>query len=862
MIPLPNMFSTLYRPGSTPRELIKRRIKTYQFLEEVAAGGHATVYRVFDSRTNQVLALKVLHPHLSKDPVYLARFEREATLASSIVHPNVVRIYEVGKEGEANFIAMEFLPLTLEHLLKSGAPLATERAVDIARQVASGLEAARACGVIHRDIKPQNILLDARGHAQITDFGIARTLDVSTMTRAGLVMGTPQYMAPEQAKGTPPDIRADIYSAGVLFYQMLAGRLPFKGATPWEIIRQHVEEEPEPLGVEAPAEVEKIVRRCLRKEPDERFQTPKELADALAAVQGVLRKPAPDDLALAMREAAATPFVPTGPATLPLPERRRARALTRNQLRWLALVGASVAAVAVIVPTAGLWPDLFGHSPVVAVPTATAIAATTPAPTVVRTPGPTQVVTPGPTTISLTPTPRLDFIGTTKNVLPLGTGQAGSVGLSADEAKTTGVLSVDITAANPIPASQLTVSKWLLSPVTALPPGKVFSYLELASSSMSQNSIAKLAILVQVPKTWLSAEDVPTYGMSLYAYDGGQWSKLPTVSAGTNGDNVIYQADAARLSYFAVVGVPEGQVTPPTPHNFDALRLQQTVLGATDSAVFQVASSPWKLRFRTNWSGDMTVTARTAKGVIPLVDQPVLAGLEYETYIYGRSGIMSLYAAGAPAGGEWNIAVTDNPTFLSTSFASGTALSYTGTSRANTPEFDVTSSPWLLRYETNWTGPLTMSVVGPNGTVQVATGEVTAGISYETYVYGVIGKVYLAARDAPSGGRWAVRATGNPTIPNNPTGILTYTGTGRINTPPFTLDTSPWRLVYIATWTGHLTLVSQTKDRPKVVVDRDVDAGVIYESQVHDVTGPMHLAMVDAPSDRAWSVSVWRTDSP
>ena len=841
---------------------MKKRIKTYQLLQEVAAGGHATVHRVWDSHTNQALALKVLHPHLSKDPAYLARFEREATLASSLDHPNVVRIYEVGKAGESHFIAMEFLPLTLAHLLKSGGSISANRAVDIARQVATGLEAAHRRGIIHRDIKPQNILLDIHGNAKITDFGIARTLEFSTMTRAGLVMGTPQYMAPEQAKGTPPDIRADIYSLGILLYQMLAGRLPFQGATPWEIIRQHVEEKPEALDSGIPSDLARIVQKCLAKEPDERFQTPAALAEVLTLVQKGLPKLLADDITQAMRDVASS-GVSSGPPTLPLPQASRPPVLTGYRARVLAVAAVSVAALLFIAPAMGLvrLPSIFERPPVVVIDPATPTPAiATPMPTTAAaTVTPLVPVVIG-TAVAPSPTPTLDFFAVHRDIGPLTNGQTGTIALTDEEAKNLGILSVDVMASRPIPLTVLTVSRLTGRRTPTGPPNVPYAYLQMTSPGLSSNSIAKLSVIFQVPKAWLTAEGVPTSAIALYSYDG-QWAKLPTVSAGTNADGVLYRAEAAGLSYFAIVGVPGGEVAPtPTPPAADVLVIQQTLSAHAESALFAVASSPWKLRYRTTWTGEIMIMARTSTGPVTIVEQPVQAGLENETYIYDVLGTMSLSAMGLPIDGGWTLSVTGNPTTPAPGILG--ILSYTGTSRANSPPFEVATSPWLLRYETTWTGPFTLTAVWAKGAVPVFSGEVTAGVTYETYVYGAVGKMYLSAKNAPADGRWVVRVTANPT-PNPPPapGLLTYIGIGKINSPPFTVDKAPWKLVYVATWSGVFTLVAQTADGPKVIVDREVEAGVTYETIVQGVTGRMHLAVTAAPPDRAWSIYARRLDA-
>ena len=228
----------------------------------------------------------MLHAHLASDAAYLERFRREAHITASINHPNVIRIFEVAQDGDSYFISMEFLPESLNTVMEAEGRLSPERAVHIVYQVCLGLQAAYEAGVeVHRDIKPQNILLAPDGTMKLTDFGIARAADLSGMTRTGQFMGTPHYMSPEQARGERADIRTDIYAFGVVLYQMFTGELPFSADTPLAVLRQHIEVEP-PSVRQARAELSpalvSVVERCLAKDPARRYQTPLELAQALA----------------------------------------------------------------------------------------------------------------------------------------------------------------------------------------------------------------------------------------------------------------------------------------------------------------------------------------------------------------------------------------------------------------------------------------------------------------------------------------------------------------------------------------------------------------------------------------------------
>ena len=264
---------------------MQQRIGPYQVLEEIASGAQGAVYRTFDPQTSQIVALKVLHASLTSDPAYIERFRREASLAASIDHPNVVKIIEVGRDGDSYFIAMEFLPESLARVVQAGGPMDVGGAVEFAVQIAQGLAAAHALGIVHRDIKPQNILIGPDGRVKVTDFGIARAQALNTMTATGAIMGTPHYMSPEQARGRRADIRSDLYSLGCVLYQMLSGKVPFDADTPLGVLDMHRETPPPRIRQvrrDVPRAVEAVVDRCLEKDPARRYQTPQELVAALS----------------------------------------------------------------------------------------------------------------------------------------------------------------------------------------------------------------------------------------------------------------------------------------------------------------------------------------------------------------------------------------------------------------------------------------------------------------------------------------------------------------------------------------------------------------------------------------------------
>ena len=347
----------------------QRRIGKYQVLEQVTSGGQGTVYRVWDTDSGRIVALKVLHPHLAADPGVLERFHREAQLAAAVRHPNITPIYEVGQDGENHFIAMEYLPDSLHRLIQAQGRLPVKRAADICYQAALALQAASRRGIVHRDIKPQNLLLAHDGSIKVTDFGIARAAALSTMTRTGALMGTPHYMSPEQAQGQRVDVRSDIYSLGIVLYQMLTGQLPFESDTPFEVMRRHIEETPVPVRQvtrEIPISLERVVQRCLDKRPERRYETPEALARALrTAVPGIGQgRPTPQQTPPASARAPRSP-TPSPPRREP-PARPGntwmeswARAWGRSRRnRWTpagTLLVLAVAVVAVVAVAMGVF---------------------------------------------------------------------------------------------------------------------------------------------------------------------------------------------------------------------------------------------------------------------------------------------------------------------------------------------------------------------------------------------------------------------------------------------------------------------------------------------------------------------------
>jgi len=264
--------------------MIGRKISHYKVLEEIGAGGMGIVYKAEDSKLNRTVALKFVVPRILRREEDRERFMREAQTAASINHPNICTIYEIDEEGENLFIAMEYVEgQSLKDMVEKG-PLKTESVLDAAIQIADGLKEAHDAGVVHRDIKSSNILITKKGQAKIMDFGLAKPLEESKITETATIMGTIAYMSPQQASGEAFDHRADIWSFGVVLYEMLSGQLPFGGEHQQLVLYAILNQNPQPikdLPYAVPIELDRIINKCLEKEPGERYQHVDEILEDL-----------------------------------------------------------------------------------------------------------------------------------------------------------------------------------------------------------------------------------------------------------------------------------------------------------------------------------------------------------------------------------------------------------------------------------------------------------------------------------------------------------------------------------------------------------------------------------------------------
>jgi serine/threonine protein kinase/Tfp pilus assembly protein PilF len=266
--------------------LLARR---FEVLEEIGGGGMGTVFRVLDKKINEEVALKLLKPNISEKEKTVERFKNELKLARRITHKNVCRMFDIHEEAGTIFITMEFVSgEDLKSLIRHTGPLSMEKAIRIMKQVGEGLSEAHRLDVIHRDLKPQNIIIDRRGIAKITDFGIARHLSGPELTSTGIMIGTPHYISPEQAESAAVDQRTDIYALGVIFYEMVAGCLPFKGDNILSVVLKQKTEIPRPprdFNALIPEELNRLILKCLLKKKEERYQSIEEFLVELSRIE-------------------------------------------------------------------------------------------------------------------------------------------------------------------------------------------------------------------------------------------------------------------------------------------------------------------------------------------------------------------------------------------------------------------------------------------------------------------------------------------------------------------------------------------------------------------------------------------------
>lgn len=261
----------------------------YQIIEELGTGSMGKVYKVLDLKIKEKVALKLLKPEIASDKKTIERFSNELKFARKIRHENVCQMYDLNEEKGTHYITMEYVPgEDLKSFIRRSGQLAVGTTIRIAKQVCEGLAEAHHMGVVHRDLKPQNIMIDNKGNARIMDFAIARSLEAKGIKGKGVIIGTPEYMSPEQVEGKEVDHRSDIYSLGVILFEMVTGRVPFEGETPFTIGIKHKSERPKDprwLNAQVPKDLSQLILKCMKKKKEERYQSAGEVRSELSILK-------------------------------------------------------------------------------------------------------------------------------------------------------------------------------------------------------------------------------------------------------------------------------------------------------------------------------------------------------------------------------------------------------------------------------------------------------------------------------------------------------------------------------------------------------------------------------------------------
>lgn len=374
------------------KDLVGLTLGQYRIVERIGRGGMASVYKAYQPSLGRYVAIKVLPPYYAHEPDFAERFTREARAVARLDHPHILPIYDFGQEGEFSFIVIKYVAAgTLKDML--GQPMPLVQAVEIIGQIASALDHAHGQGVIHRDVKPSNVLMDRGQRAQLMDFGLAKMVEGSVqITASGVGVGTPAYMAPEQGQGKTVGRRTDVYSLGIVFYEMLTGQVPFDAETPMAVVLKHITEPlpmPRAVNPAIPEPVERVILKALAKDSDDRYATAGEMVTALRrAMEEAETRPDvtfPLDETISMPPQAAPLLVeePSIPGEAEVKE--PIVTPSRQRVPWWVLAGGAVVlavVVGVILMTTGIVPGTRRQTPV---PTATSVPVVLPTDTSVST---------------------------------------------------------------------------------------------------------------------------------------------------------------------------------------------------------------------------------------------------------------------------------------------------------------------------------------------------------------------------------------------------------------------------------------------------------------------------------------------
>ena len=318
----------------------------YRVLAQIAGGGMAVVYKAHDTVLNRVVAVKVLRDTFAQDADFRERFQHEAQAAANLGHPNIVTVYDYGQDGAQSYIVMEYVEgRDLKTVIRSEAPLLIDRGLDLMIQACAALGAAHRAGLVHCDVKPQNILVTNDGRVKVTDFGIARAMSASVPQNVETVWGTPHYFSPEQAAGEPPTPASDVYSLGVVLYEMLAGRVPFDADNHTDLAMQHLRDEPPPLTALNPAvpiQIEQIINKAMSKEPTNRYRTADLFGRALLDYRRMTNQATGYQRPIAMPVATGSTTISAAAA------RPQEAAPTQSGTDWLGWILGTLAFVAVV----------------------------------------------------------------------------------------------------------------------------------------------------------------------------------------------------------------------------------------------------------------------------------------------------------------------------------------------------------------------------------------------------------------------------------------------------------------------------------------------------------------------------------